>query len=375
MNNMSIDEEINTELCKGYAALGPETGVRAVTEIRYLDSVIANDASKIGDSSVCQTYNFKTSLTPVDVIKNLMKALQTLGHVSILVCASSAYCIRVWKAPKSTELLFAVMVDISTYSYSVADRSLTDVDCCIASHIDNAPLILDVVKKQATEAVSSVVKWCWKSSRMEYFEFLVRDVGVLHEELYPWMAPYGGARNLGNDFLRSDSSVLIIIGPPGTGKTTWICNFLTSNKLGCTLSYDESVLASDEFYVNFLSSKSDVLIVEDADSLLKPRDENKTMSKILTTSDGIVKVPHKKLILTSNLDSMSSIDSALLRSGRCFAVVKSRRLTEQEASLAAAAIGVPDPHKACTVAALWHSGDELPGPHASFDNSRVGFSV
>jgi ATP-dependent 26S proteasome regulatory subunit len=42
------------------------------------------------------------------------------------------------------------------------------------------------------------------------------------------------------------------------------------------------------------------------------------MSRFLNISDGLIKLPNKKLVFTTNVTNFENIDSALLRPGRCF---------------------------------------------------------
>ena len=85
-----------------------------------------------------------------------------------------------------------------------------------------------------------------------------------------------------------------------------------------------------------------MLIVEDADVLLtdRERDRNSIMSKFLNVSDGIVKMDSKKMIFTTNITQLNSVDDALLRKGRCYAAVEFRRLTVREARAAGEAAGL-----------------------------------
>ena len=83
-----------------------------------------------------------------------------------------------------------------------------------------------------------------------------------------------------------------------------------------------------------------VLILEDADEMLSSRaDGNKIMSRLLNLSDGLVSLPARKLIFSTNLPSLSSVDEALLRPGRCYGVVNFRKLTKDEALKAQASVG------------------------------------
>ena len=61
-------------------------------------------------------------------------------------------------------------------------------------------------------------------------------------------------------------------------------------------------------------------------------------------ADGVVRAQNRKIIFTTNLPNIGSIDDALLRPGRCFATVQMRPLvrTETDAVLNRLLCGDPD---------------------------------
>ena len=138
------------------------------------------------------------------------------------------------------------------------------------------------------------------------------------------------------NFHNSNNSILLLTGEPGTGKTSFIRHYITTYMLNSMVTYDESIMMRDEFYINFLtSSKKHILVVEDADVFLLSRDggENKIMSKFLNVADGLVKGMNKKIIFSTNLTQLNQIDSAIIRPGRCFDVLEFRKLNLKEANV------------------------------------------
>jgi ATP-dependent 26S proteasome regulatory subunit len=57
------------------------------------------------------------------------------------------------------------------------------------------------------------------------------------------------------------------------------------------------------------------------------------MYNFLTASNSIIinYFKQKKIILSTNLSDINSIDEALLRPGRCFDIIETRHLSDQEA--------------------------------------------
>lgn len=136
-----------------------------------------------------------------------------------------------------------------------------------------------------------------------------------------------------DQYVNSSSSILILIGPPGTGKTSFVRGFLHHSKKSATLSYDARVLENDDFFADFIrNGNRQVLILEDADSLLAPRkDGNNLMMKFLNIGEGLVSARGKKIIFTTNLPNTTHIDQALVRPGRCFDILHFDKLTPEQA--------------------------------------------
>jgi len=155
---------------------------------------------------------------------------------------------------------------------------------------------------------------------------------------YPWLGkPYA---EYIKDYLDSDSCVLILIGPPGTGKTTFIKNIIHQTGGGARVAYDEKVLAGDDFFAAFIDSEDDILVMEDADTFLESRqDGNTMMHKFLNVSDGLISAVGKKMIFSTNLPNISHIDEALLRTGRCYDTMQFRPLQRGEAQAVLDEIG------------------------------------
>lgn len=148
---------------------------------------------------------------------------------------------------------------------------------------------------------------------------------------YPWLQK--PINSYIDDYLNSDASVLILIGKPGTGKTTFIKNLVHRSNANAKVAYDEKVMMDDGLFATFIDDDSRFLIMEDADAFLQSRtDGNTMMHKFLNVSDGLISAADKKLVFSTNLDNIKDIDAALMRPGRCFDVVEFRPLTLDEAA-------------------------------------------
>lgn len=145
------------------------------------------------------------------------------------------------------------------------------------------------------------------------------------------------------EFYDSSSNVMICLGEPGTGKTTFLRGMLKSLNSSAILSYQQDIFECDEFFVKFLTSDIGIMIIEDADVLLSARqDGNSAMQRFLNAADGLVTIPKRKLVFTTNLPNVNNIDPALVRSGRCFDVLKFRKLQPDEIQSLRGVVGLQD---------------------------------
>ena len=211
------------------------------------------------------------------------------------------------------------------------------------------------------ECKETITRVLWQFKTKDYIDsvsiYEVNDT-IIYDASYPYITE--GVDNYIQRFLDSDETVLIMIGPAGTGKTKlikYIMKYMAQKAEDSTIksnnrpSYEEDVASifnrkifsvaystsqetynDDEFFIDFVRSDNKLLILEDIDYNLRARtDGNTFMHKLLNASDGIVELKRKKIIITTNLESEQKTDSALLRPGRTFDVLKTRYLNKNEA--------------------------------------------
>lgn len=142
-------------------------------------------------------------------------------------------------------------------------------------------------------------------------------------------------------YINSPESILVLIGPPGTGKTSLIKEIVNRSNSGAFVTYDEKIMNSDALFTQFVTSEAMFLVMEDADTFLRSRsDGNTIMHKFLNLGDGLVSTKNKKIIFSTNLPNVNDIDSALIRPGRCFDVVNARNLQGSEVDAVCKEVGI-----------------------------------
>lgn len=183
------------------------------------------------------------------------------------------------------------------------------------------------------------IDWCYPAGNgYQTVKFPIKKPKAFFPESYPFIKDLEGW--IGG-YLNSSSSVLVLNGPVGTGKSTLITHMISSAKMKVMTAFDEKVMKSDSLYVNFIADEYDLLILEDADLMLMDRigKDNDTMSKLLNVSEGIIDVGKKKIIFTANLNNLEVLDKAIRRPGRCYDIVQFRELTRDEANVIRDKIG------------------------------------
>lgn len=217
-------------------------------------------------------------------------------------------------------------------------------DFSIYGNRDKVTYIKNLINSLNLNNSPGTVSWFFttKDGSVQKSSVALSPTTVLDEH-YPYLK--GGVNSFIQEYLSSNSTIMILYGPPGTGKTSFIRHMLFSNKLKGIVTYDEKVLDNEMVFCNFMvSNEHDIMIIEDADTMMnsRERDHNRIMNRFLNVSDGIIKFPNKKIIFTSNSTNLDKVDDALVRPGRCFAAIEFRKLSPDEAATVASISKLPN---------------------------------
>lgn len=239
---------------------------------------------------------------------------------------------------------------VDLYSYSQDDEVVciiktTSTDSLITIQINYSDyefgktLIKNL--KDRFEIPKSYVRWIYDTQYLESIKIPLQNKNMPFTEMYPFLNGET-LEEYYDRYMNSDASILLLLGPPGLGKTAMIRGLLHYANQSAILTYHTKLLESDEFFASWFRSKDEnIVIMEDSDTMLLPRaDGNSMMNRFLNLGDGLITLKNKKMIFTTNLPNVSSIDEALLRKGRCHDVVQFSYLNKSQAKLIAEKSGV-----------------------------------
>jgi hypothetical protein len=228
---------------------------------------------------------------------------------------------------------------IGSRTVAVEGHDLLVLSTCVGRTIDikvigHQDRVTETVRYISTslETVSVRVKWVY-NAKGESVRLPIRNDNLPTDAFYPALRASGGLIRYYDRYMESDSNILVLIGPPGTGKTSFIRGLLSHARSDAIISYDTGILSDDEIFADFMSETERFMVLEDADTFLASRGKggNTIMHKFLNVGDGLLSTKGKKIVFSTNLPSVRDIDEALLRPGRCFDILRFDRLSPDDA--------------------------------------------
>ena len=233
------------------------------------------------------------------------------------------------------------IIEESTNNFIKFDVNSNSTTVRAFGDADFADYNVDLVEKHF-DVVTSYVEWIYSSDGNSVNVPLNRD-RLPVAEMYPFLNGET-LESYYDRYMASSANILLLIGPPGTGKTTFIRGLLAHSNASAIVTYDAQILEKDGFFARFIEDDTGVMVLEDSDAFLKSRsDGNTMMHRFLNVGDGLVTTKGKKMVFSTNLPSIRDIDSALIRPGRCFDIVTFDQLNVSQANALADKLGVKLP--------------------------------
>ena len=248
--------------------------------------------------------------------------------------------------------LYPVTVGLYGNEFTLkGDGFLVNVDS-LCMNVLYLPEKYDLPRKLA-----NLIQWDRKPQKAKTVSYIVYDQGFSVKTLvvksqdtdislnYNDDLPDDRIRKWVND---NDSGLMILHGEPGTGKTSYIRNLVTTSHKEFMV-FDKSLFhhMTDASLVRLLLDQRDsVIVLEDCEDLLTNRqDIGSCMGAILNMTDGILGDSLRfKFICTFNADIVN-IDPAILRKGRMRLKYEFKKLKADKAVALGKKLGVEVPHE------------------------------
>jgi DNA replication protein DnaC len=210
----------------------------------------------------------------------------------------------------------------------------------------------DNVKKTELKKVLEIVESCFmpreaekreifllmqdKDSKLDFFPMQIQNTEVNLEYYY------------NDDFLsfsetlvkrlnEDEKGLVIFYGKPGTGKTTYI-RYLSAHVKKQKLFVPASLIhkiGSAEFLSLLKDYKNSLLILEDADAILRRRnsDEEQVISNLLNLADGMLSEFYHVQIICTFSKEINQVDPGMIRKGRLLASYNFMELSKEKTAL------------------------------------------
>ncbi|CAF1189733.1 unnamed protein product [Adineta steineri] len=165
---------------------------------------------------------------------------------------------------------------------------------------------------------------------------------------------------------KEEKGIVLLHGIPGSGKTHYIRYLIheVEEKMLIYVPPDMAKeISSPEFLPFLMQYQNSILIIEDAENIIKDRNESTTPSQavanLLNLSDGLLgDAMHQQILATFNCD-LTTIDPALLRKGRLIANYEFNKLDIESSKILSDKLGFGIEHinESMTLAEIYNHGE------------------
>ena len=175
---------------------------------------------------------------------------------------------------------------------------------------------------------------------------------------------------------QTKSGLILLHGKPGTGKTTYIKNLISTYKDKSFIFIQNdfvSKLLKPGFISFLMKNKDRILIIEDAEKVVVSRDSQdlSVVSTILQLTDGLFSdYLNIKVICSFNTD-LDKIDKALLRKGRIIARYEFKDLAVEKSNQLLRKIGYDELNKEMSIAEIYGLKEKS---FSNLEQQKIGFN-
>lgn len=177
---------------------------------------------------------------------------------------------------------------------------------------------------------------------------LKKESCIVHPEFYPYLGTT--PHDLIEGFYRSRSSILILTGLAGTGKSSLARSFLNHSEGEFFMVDNPIVYNSPDSFIALMGmvtaaaqNATVTLFLDEMDGVItkeKEDDATGVVARLLSMSSGIIEL-NLKIVITSNLMNQDKINANILRGGRTYRAIDFGKLSPDEADVARSKIGLP----------------------------------
>ncbi len=160
---------------------------------------------------------------------------------------------------------------------------------------------------------------------------------------YPSGAAEAFDRLVGLDGDALNGRILLVHGPPGTGKTTALRSLAKQWREWCQLDFvldPDRLFASPGYLIEVIMGDDDdkpwrLLLLEDCDELIRPgakASAGQAMSRLLNLTDGLLGQGRQVLVAITTNEDITRLHPAITRPGRCLAQIEVGALPYDQAT-------------------------------------------